>query len=150
SFLSMVERGKADVALSRLARLAAIYGVTLSELFAEEGPGARPVIVSDEGMMTVDRGPGITYHYWTAATLAGAQLIHVCFEPGAGFRDLLAHRGEDIWWIVRGELVLMCGNEDYRVSAGQAVAYRGTIPHAFRNPTRRKAELVALTTHTYW
>ena len=72
------------------------------------------------------------------------------FDPGAGFRDLLAHRGEDICWIVRGELILMYGNEDYRVSAGQAVAYPGTVPHAFRNPTRRKAELVALTTHTYW
>jgi transcriptional regulator with XRE-family HTH domain len=150
SFLSMVERGKADVALSRLTRLAKIYGVTLSELFAEEGPGARPVIVSDHDMLAVDRGPGITYRYWTAATVAGEQLIHVCFEPGAGFRDLLAHRGEDFVWVIRGELTLMYGSDDYRVPAGKAVAYAATVPHAFRNPTRRKAELVALTTHTYW
>src|SRR4051794_29100787 len=57
SFLSMLERGKADVALSRLARLAAIYGVTLSELFAEEGPGLEPVILSDTDMSTIERGP---------------------------------------------------------------------------------------------
>jgi mannose-6-phosphate isomerase-like protein (cupin superfamily) len=146
----MLERGKADVALSRLGRLAAIYGVTLSELFAEEGPGAQPVILSDNDMQTVDRGPGIEYHYWTPAALSGVQMIHVRFEPRAAFRDLLSHRGEDFCWIVRGELTLLYGNKDYKVTAGDAVAYAASVPHAYRNDSRRPAELMALTSPPYW
>jgi transcriptional regulator with XRE-family HTH domain len=150
SFLSMLERGKADVALSRLARLAAIYGVTLSELFAEEGPGLEPVVVSDRDMSTIDRGPGIEYHYWTPAPLSGVQLIHVRFEPRAAFRELLSHRGEDFVWIVRGELTLLYGNQDYRLEEGDAVAYAASVPHAYRNDSRKVSELRAFTSPPYW
>ncbi len=150
SFLSMLERGKADVSLSRLARLAAIYGVTLSELFAEEGPGVEPVVLSNTDMSTVDRGPGIEYHYWTPAPLSGVQLIHVRFEPRAAFRDLLAHRGEDFVWIVRGELTLLYGNQEYQVKAGDAVVYAASVPHAYRNDSAKVSELMAFTSPPYW
>ena len=45
SFLSMLERGQADISLARVHRLATFYGVPLSELLIEDQEGAQPRVI---------------------------------------------------------------------------------------------------------
>ena len=150
SFLSMLERGLADISVNRLTRLAELYGISMSELLVDDATDGAPVVISADDMLLADRGTGIRYRFLPASTISGLQLIHVEFEPGAGFESMLAHRGEDFCWVVRGELTLLDGDGEYRVERNQAVAYSATVPHAFRNHTRRPAEMVAMTSPPYW
>src|SRR5207247_8405666 len=61
SFLSMVERGQADISISRFARLAAFYGIRPSELMLEDPSRHAPTVSRLEEGITIDRGAGIAY-----------------------------------------------------------------------------------------
>lgn len=149
SFLSMLERGQADIALSRISRLALFYGVTASDLLMEEDATARPSLVLPHDGTLIDRGPGVAYRLlWSGRY--GVQVAHVSFAPRSGFRDVLAHTGQDFCWVIRGELVLLYGGDEYVAQAGQMVTYEGAKPHAFRNDGHEPAEMIGFINPPYW
>jgi transcriptional regulator with XRE-family HTH domain len=149
SFLSMVERGEADISVSRFARLAAFYGIRPGELLLED-PGGQvpPVTRLDEGH-SIDRGPGIIYRLLRNSP-AGLQLIHAVFAPHTATRDVLAHDGDDFLFVIRGSVTLLYGEHEVVVRASESTTYDGARPHAFRNDADEPAELFALTTKPYW
>ena len=149
SFLSMLERGQADISLSRFRRIAEFYNITASELLREDGAGAGPTIVSPQDLQLIDRGVGVTYRLLSSDHY-GVQVMLVTFEPGASFRDALAHKGRDFGWVVSGEVVLVYGESDYTLNERQFVEYDGSQPHAFRNDSRERAEMIAFMNAPYW
>jgi transcriptional regulator with XRE-family HTH domain len=149
SFLSMVERGQADVSLARVHRLARFFGVPLSELVIEDHDGAQPrVIEVDEGDL-VERTPGMTLRLLPIARSLGLQVVHVHLAPGAGPTPPVSHDGEDFFWVLAGELVLTYGADDYVLKRGQAVLYSARVHHFFSNRSRRPAEMLSITTPPY-
>jgi transcriptional regulator with XRE-family HTH domain len=150
SFISMVERGVADISLTRLARLADFYGVPLGELVSGEQIRERPHLVMPDDGIYVDRAPGVIYRVLPIGRQFGIQVMHVRFEPHAGFPEPLAHDGDDFTWVMQGELVLLYGDTEHRVRRGQAIWYPSNVPHAFRNPRERPAELISFTTLPFW
>jgi quercetin dioxygenase-like cupin family protein len=149
SFLSMVERERADISLQRFCRLASFYGIRPSELLLDEDSTGMPArVLPDEGLF-IDRGPGVRYRLLPNAPF-GIQVIHVQFQPRSQFQDVLAHKGEDFCWVIEGEVDLLYGGETYRVATGEAISYSAQTPHSFRNPHKRSAEIVAFVTPPYW
>jgi transcriptional regulator with XRE-family HTH domain len=149
NFLSMVERGMTDLSLSRFRRLAAFYGIPASELLGEEAGPLEPQITSSADGLAIDRGEGITYRLLPNQEF-GVQVMHVRFAPRAGFAEQLSHEGADIAWVIRGKVVLLYGEKEYELRAGQCVSYKATVPHAFVNKSGSEAELVAVVTIPYW
>jgi transcriptional regulator with XRE-family HTH domain len=149
SFLSMLERGQADISLARVHRLATFFGVPLGELLTEDDDGAKPrVIPADEGML-VERSPGITLRLLPIARSLGLQVAQVRLEPGAGPSTPVSHDGDDFLWVIRGELVLTHGADDYVLEKGQAVFYSARVHHHFGNRSARPAEMLSITTPPY-
>lgn len=149
SFLSMLERGQADISLSRFTRLAEFYNITASELLREGDVGAGPTVVSPQDLQLIDRGVGITYRLLSSDHY-GVQVMLVTFEPGASFRDVLAHKGRDFGWVVSGEVVLLYGDSEYTIKERQFLEYDGSQPHAFRNDGDAPAEMIAFMNAPYW
>jgi transcriptional regulator with XRE-family HTH domain len=149
SFLSMVERGQADISLSRFARLAGFYGIRPSELMLEDPNRHVPAVGHVKDGLSIDRGQGITYRLLPNSP-SGLQVIHIVFGPRSAMRDVLAHDGEDFCFVVEGSLVLLYGDREVVLGKSQCVTYAAAIPHAFRNDTDATAELMALTTKPYW
>lgn len=149
SFLSMLERGQADISLSRFTRLADFYNIAASELLLEGDRGAGPTVVSPDELQLIDRGAGVTYRLLSSEHY-GVQVMLVTFEPGASFRDVLAHKGRDLGWVATGEVVLLYGDKEYTIGERQFVEYDGTQPHAFRNDGETSAEMIAFVNAPYW
>lgn len=149
SFVSMLERGQADISLSRFSRLAQFYKISASELLLEGDRDATPTISSPHESDLIDRGPGITYRLLTHGHY-GAQAMLVTFDPGASFHDVLAHQGRDFGWVVSGELVLLYSDREYVVEERQFVEYDASKPHAFRNDSEQPAEMIAFMNAPYW
>lgn len=149
SFISMLERGQADISLSRFVRLAEYFGVRPSELLLEEVSRRQPTIVGEADGNLVDRGPGITYRVLTHDR-SGAQVIHARLEPHSRFKDLLVHTGVDFVWILSGMLTLLYGDQQYELAQGKLVHYEGASPHAFANDTDEPSELLGFATPAYW
>lgn len=149
SFLSMLERGQADISLSRFRRLAEFYDISASELLREDGAGAGPTIVSPQDLQLIDRGVGVTYRLLSSDHY-GVQVMLVTFEPGSSFRDALAHKGRDFGWVISGEVVLVYGDSEYTIAERQFVEYDGSQPHAFRNDSQERSEMIAFMNAPYW
>ncbi|WP_236795494.1 XRE family transcriptional regulator [Amycolatopsis sp. GM8] len=149
SFLSMLERGQADISLSRFSRLADFYKISASELLVEDETGAGPTIVEPERLQLIDRGEGVTYRL-LQSDYSGAQAVLVTLEPGASFRDVLAHKGRDFGWVISGELVLLYSDREYVIEARQFVEYDASKPHALRNDGEQRAEMIAFMNSPYW
>ena len=149
SFLSMLERGQADISLSRFSRLADFYKISASELLLDNDSSAVPTIISPEDSQLIDRGPGVTYRLLTGDHF-GAQAMLATFEPGASFRDVLAHKGRDFGWVISGELVLLYSDREYVIEERQFVEYDASKPHAIRNDRDRPAEMIAFMNAPYW
>lgn len=149
SFLSMVERGQADISVSRFSRLAGFYGIRPSELMLEDPDRHSPRVSRVDDGVEIDRGAGIRYRLLPSSP-AGQQVMHVVFEPKSAMRDVLAHDGEDFCFVVRGAVTLLFGDREIVLRRSECVTYTAAVPHAFRNDGDEVAEIIAFTTKPYW
>jgi mannose-6-phosphate isomerase-like protein (cupin superfamily) len=149
SFLSMLERGQADISLARAHRLASFFGVPLSELLIEDHDGARPRIIdADEGDV-VERAPGMTLRLLPIGRNLGLQVAHVRFEPHTQPSTPVSHDGEDFFWVLSGQIVLIYGADEYVLKKGQSAVYSARVHHCFSNPKDKPAEMLSVTTPPY-
>jgi transcriptional regulator with XRE-family HTH domain len=148
SFLSLLERGRTDISLIRIMRLANAYGMSLSELLIDGEPRADPPqIESITSASAIERGAGVDYRLIRRDP---PQVMYVTLEPGAAFSDLRAHQGEDFWICVSGQVNLLHAGERHLVAAGHTARHSGLLPHGIENPFAERAQLVVVTTALYW
>lgn len=149
SFLSALERGKSDIALKRLARLAHAFGHDVGSLLGYTARRAKPVFLGDSQRMRIDRGRGIDYE---VIRLPGIdfELVAATFAPGASFGDELSHEGVDIVYVTAGELTLVYHGTEYKLPTGMCALYSGGYKHLFRNDTDKPASIVGVVTETIY
>ena len=149
SFLSMIERGRADISMARLHRLAGFYSTPLSELVSEEEPGSQVRVIGATDGQTVVRVTGMTLRLLPVAPELGLQVVHVTFAPGAGPSTPVSHDGDDFFWVLSGEVVLAYGADEYVLRKGEAALYSGRVHHYFINRTKRVTQILSITTPPY-
>lgn len=149
SFLSAVERGRSDIALGRLTRVARCFGLDVSSLLGYYAQGNRPHFLSGEERTAIERGEGIDYR---RLRLPGVEfeLITVTLAPRSAFDEAMVHPGIDILYVAVGEIVLVYDDEDYVMRAGDSGVWSGQRPHAFRNDTAAPAQFIAVVTEPIW
>lgn len=149
SFLSAVERGKSDIALKRLARVAQFLGHDIGSLLGYTARRARPMFVDQSQRIIVDRGRDVDYEVIRLPGL-GFELVAATFAPGAGLRDEISHEGVDIVYVTQGDLTLVYNGERYVMPVGSCSIYSGGYAHSFSNETEAPASMVAVVTETVY
>jgi transcriptional regulator with XRE-family HTH domain len=147
SFLSLVERGKSDLALGRFGRVCEGYGIHPSELLLEHVPAPPPVIRRMRDAPTIERGEGVTYRLVRSEH---PQVMEVEMEPRTAFNDLRAHQGEDFVVVLDGAIDVLHGAGRYPVRAGETCAFASVEPHGIANPHQEPARLVIVASAPYW
>ena len=145
SFLSALERGKTDVSLGRLSKLARVFEHDISSFLGFTARYSQPYRVSERDRLSVVRGDGVRYE---AIRLPGIDLEidMMDFEPGAGFDTELSHEGLDVVLVVGNEIVLSVAGEDHALCAGDCVVYSAGYKHRLRNVGKQPARVIGLTT----
>jgi len=138
SLLSKIECNKVAPSLSSLHRIAAVLDTTVAALFSDEAKtgvvvyrdGERPVIplkgAGDRGLRLERLIP------YTAGQVLNAN-IHV-IPPGASNGGELKHEGEEVGYVLEGELELTVRGETRLLRAGASFFFRSDLPHGYRNP----------------
>lgn len=144
AYLSQVETGRASPSLAALRRMAAGYGLSLVELFADESPGANtPVLrAQDRQRIVLNRG-GIVKELLVARQ--GDKRMEPCcitIKPGGGSGGQYDHAGEDFGVVLSGILELTVETTVFRLRKGDAFYFRSTRLHGFRNPSHRHDTMV--------
>jgi transcriptional regulator with XRE-family HTH domain len=146
SLLSKYETGKAMPSLPMLHRLARALGFNIGWMFEEdEGDagivfraGERPMIALDP----LRKGEGITLERvvpYDPGHLVQCNIHHIA--AGGKSDAPISHDGEEVGYVIEGEIELEVDGRVYRLSAGDAFVFRSTLPHAYRNPTDRAASI---------
>lgn len=137
--LSKIETGQTATSLDTLARLAHALGVTMATLFRDyDMPrGSAQLVRKDEAMEVVRRGSkrGHTYHL-----LSFDQGPNKIFDPFLITIDhksevfpSFEHPGTEFIYMLSGKIEYRHGDSTYVLSPGDALTFRGEVPHGPEN-----------------
>jgi transcriptional regulator with XRE-family HTH domain len=143
SFLSSVERGESDIAVGRLARVAACFDHDVGSLLGYTSRRARPRLVTPDERIEVQRGSGVKYDAYRLPAF-DMELFVMRFDPGAGFENEISHEGLDAALVLEGELVLTINGDDYRLETGTCAIWSAAYLHALRNDAENPAVAIGL------
>jgi transcriptional regulator with XRE-family HTH domain len=140
SSLSELENARGGISLRRLQQVARHFGLSLTDLLAEEDgvpatsePGI-DVLRQVAATPGVRRGRGVLYQLLGAGHGHALQPYLLSFAPGGGFEDdMLAHQGEEFCYVAYGSVKLLRGDDVHLLEQGDAARFRTDVPHAFRN-----------------
>lgn len=139
SLLSKVEGGHATPSLATLHRLALALSTNIAQLVS--GPdintspvqraNARPSVsfptAGKQGSIVLER----------VVVPAPGQLlqgdIHV-IEPHSSSDEQISHVGEELGYVIEGELELTLDAELYCLQPGDSFYFPSNVPHSYRNP----------------
>ncbi len=151
SLLSKIECDKATPSLRTLHRIVTVLDTSIASLFADPAganvtlyrSGERPVTVIDaaDGPETI-RLERMT-PYVEGQSLEGN--VHVV-SPGATNGGEINHIGEEVGYVLEGELELTVGNTTYHLKAGDSFFFRSELPHSYRNPGEVTARVLWVNT----
>jgi len=71
--------------------------------------------------------------------------IHV-LEPLARSDEQIHHVGEELGYVLEGELELTLGDQSYSLKAGDSFYFPSTEPHSYRNPGDTVARILWVNT----
>lgn len=164
-FLSQVERGLSNIALTNLRSVAAVLDVPVSDLFAGSagsvgsadpaGPdstGPDPDLV----VFTLTRAAsqptrvvsGGTHYELLSARVPGLVLepmiVHI--HPGSPRDPVSEHAGEEFAYVLSGELLYEVAGTEHRLFAGDSLHLRSSTPHRLFNDTDTTTVVVSVVT----
>jgi transcriptional regulator with XRE-family HTH domain len=147
SLLSKIENGRASPSVTMLHRIAASLDVTVPALFAARTAGEGMVGRSGERPSTrIDaRGSRLERLVPTGAGHSLEGNLHI-LAPGAGSAGTLAHDGEEVGFVLTGQLELVVDGETHRLQTGDSFVFRSELPHSYRNPGRSETRVVWVST----
>lgn len=133
--LSKIENGLSSTSLETLEQIANALGVTMSRLFQGYNiPSSTAQFVKQgHGLEVVRRGTRSGHTYQLLAYDQGPQKLFEPFlikleDPGEEFPNF-EHAGTEFIYMLEGEMVYQVGNESFLLQAGDALTFRGDVPH---------------------
>jgi quercetin dioxygenase-like cupin family protein len=141
SFISLVERGETEIAISRLVRLTDAYGTLVADLLADADPVNDSLLRSlDEGRHIVEAGGDVDVVYIPAPDWS-AQPFMVTLKPGAHMDDI-AHTGQEFLHCLSGNPKVEVNGRAYELRPGDTVFIPRRAQHSYSNPGRGNAVIL--------
>jgi transcriptional regulator with XRE-family HTH domain len=144
SFLSQVERGRANASIASLRKIAAALGVDVSDLFAPNGSTGRPRVLRREARPNLAFGTLGRKYMLTPRPLEHLQVIVGELDAGGSTGDEPYTHGdsEELLVVLEGVVSLQLGSEVFELSTGDSIDYRSSTPHRLVNIGGDPAEVM--------
>jgi transcriptional regulator with XRE-family HTH domain len=142
SFLSQLERGRANATIATLQRLSAALGIEVSDLFTAGLP--RPSVLRHEEREFVAWGELGRKALLTPKPFHSLEVVVARFEPGGSTGEEPYKHGdsEELLVVVEGEVHLQLDSDVHELAAGDSVQYQSSTPHRVSNPGDETAEVL--------
>ncbi|WP_349606378.1 cupin domain-containing protein [Cupriavidus sp. DF5525] len=153
SFLSKVENSKVRPSIPMLHKIAVTLGISVAKLFSEEDPAQGPVTVMRDGQRQILRtehlraGDGVSLETLVPnhlCALLEANIHHI--PAGTSSQGFLEHHGEEMGYVLQGELELTVGDQTTRVGQGDSFFFFSHLPHGYRNVGGTEARVLWVNT----
>lgn len=149
SAISTIEQDKVSPAISTLQKLLKVYGLSLSEFFAEpERPDEPKVVIEPDDLIEIgSQGVSMKLVHNGSPTRSLAMMLET-YQPGTTTGEKIKHQGEEIGTLLEGEIMLTVNGQTYLLTAGQSYAINTGMPHSFNNTSARVCKIVSAHTPT--
>ena len=144
SFLSQVERGRANASVGSLKRIAVALGVNVADLFEPNGAIQRPRVLRREARPNLAFGELGRKFMLTPRPLEHLQVIVGELDAGGSTGDEPYTHGdsEELLVVLEGVVSLQLGSELFELSTGDSIDYRSSTPHRLVNIGGDPAEVM--------
>lgn len=147
SFLSMLENGKTRIAAARLERLANVFGLSASDLLPPtDGQTQVQVVRSGRAPTIGGLGEGVKGSLLSSDFRRLLQPVIMTLVPGASHVNTVGHAGEELVFVLSGQLKLTVGGYDVTLRQGDAAHYPSALPHGYTNVGDGDVELLTIST----
>lgn len=132
-FISQVERGLAAPSISSLAGISRALGAHVAEFLAQP-KGDVPVTLHDKRpLYSVEPPTGLRYER-ISASFPGSVLSSVITHEPPGYRsEPIRHEGEELFFILAGEITVEIENERTILKAGDSIHFASARRHSAWN-----------------
>lgn len=141
-FLSQVERDQATPSITSLSGIARALGVSIQ--YFVEAPHIQKLVRRSEELQffTLDNSPN-KYARLTGS-LPGRQLegLLVRIPPNTRLEEVTTHSGEELFYVLQGELHLEVEEETYELNVGDSAHYLSTRQHRWENRSDQETVLL--------
>ncbi len=142
SFLSQLERGSTSPSISSLRRICAVLGVTLAELFDEDGANPMQVLRRGDRPM-VETEPGTRKYLLSRKPLRNIEVYVGEFQPGTSTGAAYVHGdSQELFVVIAGTVLVEIGDSSATLAAGDSMEYSTTLPHRAVNVGEDLAEVL--------
>lgn len=152
SLLSRIERSQAMPSLATLHRIAVALDTNVAELTTADIPALSPITRAAERpvLRFAGRGAGQPGNQLERVLMpvCGQLLqadIHV-LEAGAASLDAISHVGEEMGYVIEGQLQLHLGDDVHLLGPGDAFHFSSQVPHSYLNPGDQIARVLWVNT----
>ena len=144
SFLSQVERGRANASIASLKRIAAALGVNVADLFEPNGGPTRPRVLSRDVRPALTFGTLGRKYMLTPRPLEHLQVIVGELDAGGSTGDEPYTHGdsEELLVVLEGVVHLRLGTDVFELSTGDSIDYRSSTSHRLTNAGNSTAEVM--------
>lgn len=133
SYLSQIERDKANPSLVTLSSIAETLGVELRSFFERPGPVWQVVRKGDGETLTSEGAKAVFEILSSAAVRGKIEPCRVTCHP-AMRTETASHPGEELIFVLKGRLQIGVGEEKFTLNAGDSIHYQASQPHYWHNP----------------
>ena len=158
SLISQIELGRVVPSVSTLYALTTALGVSMDSLFGQDQavvdtrpwqngqtrPREREASAHEQALVqrrdsrrSLELEQGVRWELLTPNPEPGAEFLEVTYPVGGSSsptNHAIRHNGRDYCLILEGLLSVQIGFEEFELSAGDSLAFDGTLPHRFWNP----------------
>ena len=145
--ISLIEQNKISPSVALLKRLMDVFGLSLSEFFAEEDPSREKRFFRADELSEYTSG-GITF-FQVGGNVPDRrlQILRERYQPAADTGEqMLGHAGEEGGIVLSGRIEITAGEETAILGAGDGYYFDSTLPHRFRNLGEEECEIVSVCT----
>ena len=144
--ISLIERNKTSPSISSLKRILSVFSMTLSDFFTDTNAETDTFVFRAGTFAEIN--PARLYDNMGAGELEQLSLTRLgsqgsdnallmlleTYAPGADTgEELYSHAGEEVGYVLSGEIELTVGDKTELLRAGDAYQFPSTRPHRFRN-----------------
>lgn len=143
-FLSQVERNLTSPSISTLEDILEALGTDLSQFFQQE---KQQKIVFHTGDFFEDDQEDFKIEWIVPnAQKNDMEPILLTLHPGCDSMEMVSHSGEEFGYVLKGSILLVKGNQTYRIKAKETFYIEGTESHYLHNPGSVEARILWITT----
>lgn len=138
ALLSKIERGQLFPTLPTLLRIAMVFNVGLEHFFTDtsEPPTVTIVRKTERVRLPNDPGEEVPAYFFESLDYPVAdrdvEIFYAEFQSPTKASQPHRHTGSEFIYILRGELIVAVDDEEYVLSAGDAMNFNSGFPHSYR------------------